>query len=181
MDKKDFYTIGYIRRVIGLKGELGIKLDVDNPQRYKGIDSLVLMDDAGIATVKLTQAHLRGEELVIRIEGITEPNGAKKMVGKTVVLPLEALPKVGDKRFYFHEIPGFKVIDEVHGELGVAKEVMDRPVQPVLIIKRGYDEILIPLIEGAVQRVDREKRELHVKTPEGLVDLYLEKNDEEEE
>ncbi|HTF03913.1 MAG TPA: ribosome maturation factor RimM [Bacteroidia bacterium] len=180
MDKKDFYTIGYIRRVIGLKGELGVKLDVDNPQRYKGIDSLVLMDDSGITKVSLVQAHLRGEELVIRIEGITEPNGAKKMVGKTVVLPVTALPDVGNKRFYFHEIPGFKVIDAVHGELGVAKEVMDRPVQPVLIIKRGFNEVLIPLLEDTVQLVDREKRELHVKTPEGLVELYLEKSDEEE-
>ncbi len=180
MDKKDFYTIGYIRRVIGIKGEMGVKMDVDNAVRYKGIESLVLMDTTGTTAVALEQAHLRKDELVIRIKGITTPEAAKKYVGKTVVLPITELPDVGDKRFYYHEIPGYKVFDVVHGELGIAKEIMERSVQPVLMIKQGFTEILIPLIDDTILKVDREKKELHVKTPEGLVALYLDKSDEEE-
>lgn len=180
MNHKEYYTIGYIRRVIGLQGEMGIKLDVDDTNRYNGIKKLELEKDGQHSAITLTQAKVRNGELVIRTAGITTPEAAKKLVGSTVVLPIAQLPDIGDKRFYFHEVPGFKVIDTVHGELGLVKEVMERIMQPVLIIKQGFTEILIPLLPDTILKVDREKKELHVKTPEGLVDIYLEKNDEEE-
>lgn len=180
MNLKEFYTIGYISRVIGLKGELGIKMDVDNPKRYNNIDALVLSDKTTTEMYELARAQVRGDELVIILKGITDRDIAKTYVGKTVLLPLTALPALDEKQFYFHEIAGFKVIDAEHGELGVAKDVMERPPQPVLIIKYGYDEILIPLTKDIIQKVDREKKELHVKAPEGLIDLYLKKDDEEE-
>jgi 16S rRNA processing protein RimM len=181
MDLNKFFTIGYIRRVIGIKGEMGIKLEVDNPARYKGLDAMLLVKDANINGVELTQALIRGEELVVKIKGITTPEDAKQFVGSTVMLPLEALPKLDSKRFYFHEIPGFKVVDEEAGEIGAAHEVMDRMMQPVLVIKKGYTEILIPLADGVVKNVDRENKTLHIAAPAGLIDLYLEKKDEEEE
>lgn len=180
METKEFFTIGYIRRVIGLKGDMGIKLDVDDPSRYNGIKNLELQKDGNHSSIVLTQAVVRNGELVIRTAAFTTPEAAKKLVGSTAMLPLSALPEIGEKRFYFHEIPGFKVIDTVHGELGLVKEVMERNVQPVIIIKQGYTEILIPLLPNTILKVDREKKELHVNTPEGLVDIYLAKDDEEE-
>lgn len=182
---KDFYTIGYVSRVIGLKGELGIKLDVDDPKRYHRLDAIVLAernDPKGQNSVahELSQAIVRGEELVIIIKGVTDRDVAKKFVGKTAMLPLAALPELGDKQFYFHEIPGYKVIDAEHGELGIAQEIIERSIQPVLVVKKGYTEILVPLTDHAIQKVDREKKELHVVTPEGLIDIYLAPKDEEE-
>ena len=180
MQTNEFYTIGYIRRVIGLKGEMGIKLDVDDPNRYNGIKKLELEKDGQHSVINLVQAKVRNGELVIRTATITTPEAAKKLVGSTVVLPLAQLPDLGDKRFYFHEVPGFKVIDNVHGELGVMKEVMERIMQPVLVIKQGFTEILIPLLPDTILKVDRVQKELHVQSPPGLVDIYLEKSDEEE-
>ena len=100
---KDFFSIGYISRVIGLKGELGIRLDVDNPKRYHGIDALILSDKTGYQAYDLAKAVVRGEELVIILKGITDRDAAKKYVGKTAMLPLAALPKLNDRQFYFHE------------------------------------------------------------------------------
>lgn len=180
MELNKFFTIGYVRRVIGIKGEMGIKLEVDNPARYKGIDAILLVKDSDANGVELVQAIVRGEELVIKIKGVTTPEDAKRFVGSTAMLPLEALPKLNNKRFYFHEIPGFKVVDEEAGEIGVAHEVLDRMMQPVLIVKQGYTEILIPLADGVVKNVDRENKVLHIAAPAGLIDLYLKKNDEEE-
>ena len=169
-----FYSIGFVRRVIGLKGEVGIQLDVDRPERYRGIDAVFLQQEPENIPLFLTQADIRGTELVIRAEGVTNPDEAKKLVGKTVVLPLEVLPDLGDKRFYFHEIKGFEVFDERFGSVGIADDVYDRPMQPVLRVLRGKTEILLPLPQGAVQKVDRAKKQLHLRTPEGLIELYLE-------
>lgn len=180
MDLKEFYSIGYIRRTIGIKGEMGINLDVDTPSRYNGIDALILVKEGKSTPVELDQAKIRGEELVIRIKGTTTPEDAKKFVGSTVMLPLAALPKLNDKQFFFHEIPGYKVVDVVHGEIGTVKEMIERPMQPVIVIRQGFEEILIPVAGDIIQKVDRDKKELHIKAPEGLIELYLKKSDEEE-
>lgn len=180
MNPDEFYTIGYVSRVIGLKGELGIRLDVDNPKRYQGLDAIVLSDKSGAEMHELSRAQVRGEELVIILKGITDRDVARTFVGKTAMLPIAALPELGEKQFYFHEIPGFTVLDAVHGEIGIAKEVLDRPVQPVLIIRQGYEEILIPLTNAIIQKIDRSRKELHIHAPEGLIDIYLKKPDEEE-
>lgn len=179
MDLKEYYSIGYVRRTIGIKGEMGILLDVDSPARYNGIKALVLVKNGMITPVELEQAKVRGEELVIRIKGTINPEDAKKFVSSTVMLPLTALPKLNDKQFYFHEIPGFKVVDEVHGEIGIVKEIMERTVQPVIIIRQGFEEILIPVTDDIIRKVDRVAKVLHVKAPEGLIDLYLKKDEEE--
>ncbi len=179
MDLKEFYTIGYVRRVIGVKGEMGINLDVDSPARYKGLDAIVFVKDGSQNAVELTQAVIRGTELVIKVNGTTTPEDAKKFVGSTCMLPLAALPKLNDQRFYFHEIPGYTVVDSVCGEIGIVKEVMERPMQPVIIIKQGFEEILIPVANDFIQKVDRKEKVLYVKAPEGLIDLYLKKDEEE--
>lgn len=180
MNLQEFFTIGYVRRVIGIKGEMGIRLDVDSPGRYNGIDAVLLVKDNLQQAVELAQAKVRGDELVIRIKNVTTPEDAKKFVGSTAMLPLAALPKLNDTQFYHHEIPGYKVIDAEHGEIGIAKEVIERIIQPVLLIKKGFTEILIPITDHTIQKVDREKKELHVVTPEGLIDIYLGKSEEEE-
>lgn len=180
MNLKDYYTIGYIRRVIGIKGEMGILLDVDSPIRYNGIDALLLVKNAVLSAVELEQAKVRGDELVIRIKGTTTPEDAKIFVGSTAMLPMAALPKLNERQFYFHEIPGYKVIDAEYGEIGIVQEVMERMMQPVLIIKKGFAEILLPITDNTIRKVDRDKKELHVSAPEGLIDIYLGKSEEEE-
>ena len=97
------------------------------------------------------------------------------------MLPLEVLPDLGDKRFYFHEIKGFEVFDEQFGLVGIASDVFDRPMQPVLRVMRDKTEILLPLPQGAVQKVDRAKKQLHLRVPEGLIELYLQPNRSDEE
>ena len=98
---------------------------------------------------------------------------ALRLTGKTLYLPLMTLPKLTGTRFYDHEIPGFTVIEEVHGEIGLVVQVVDLANNPLLQIEKNGTEVLIPLRDGTVSKVDREKKELHVQVPPGLIELYL--------
>ena len=39
--------------------------------------------------------------------------------------------------------------------------------------KKGDKELLIPVTDQIITKVDREAKTIYVTTPEGLVDLYL--------
>ncbi|MEN9440517.1 MAG: hypothetical protein RLZ33_593, partial [Bacteroidota bacterium] len=92
---------------------------------------------------------------------------------KNLFLPAQILPKLSGKNFYDHEIVGFKVIDVNFGEVGVMESVIDLSVNPLLQIMNGSKEVLIPLIDGMVQEVDRKKKTLTINAPAGLIELYL--------
>jgi 16S rRNA processing protein RimM len=177
----EYYTIGYVQRTVGLKGEFAIRLDVDEPKRYMGIDALFLQDETENIPLFLTSSRVNGTEMVVKPEGVDSQEEARRCVGKTVCLPMAALPDIGEKRFYFHEIKGFEVIDERCGAIGIVEGVIERMMQPVLQVLDGRIEILLPLPEGAVQKVDRVDRKLYVQSPEGLIELYRNPGTDEEE
>lgn len=173
MEKKDCYSIGYVQRTNGLKGEVTILLDVDRPERYRTIDAVFLEINGTLTPFFVNSVKLNNTQLTLGFDGTENQDQAKALVGTTVWLPLAALAPLDDKHFYFHEIPGFEVIDEKYGSVGTAKEMFDRPQQPLLSVMNGITEVLIPLPEGAIIKVDRATKKLHVRTPEGLIDLYL--------
>jgi 16S rRNA processing protein RimM len=77
------------------------------------------------------------------------------------------------KNFYDHEVVGFTVIDESFGEVGIIESIIDLQVNPLIQIMNGPKEVLVPLIEGIVQNVDRKKKTMTIKAPPGLIELYL--------
>ena len=106
-------------------------------------------------------------------KGVDSEIAAKKIVRKKVFLPEAILPELSGIEFYDHEIVGFTVIDEKVGVVGVVESVIDLKANPLLQIMKEEKEILIPLIDNLVKKVDRAKKILHVLAPDGLIDLYL--------
>jgi 16S rRNA processing protein RimM len=51
--------------------------------------------------------------------------------------------------------------------------VVDLAANPLFQIINGEKEVLIPLIDGLVKSVDRKNKQLIIKAPEGLIELYL--------
>ena len=109
----------------------------------------------------------------IKLEGVSDENAAKIILRKEVYLPAEILPELKGINFYDHEVIGYQVLDKNHGSIGIIEQVIDLKVNPLLQIFKDDKEILVPLIDGIIKKVDRDKKELHIEAPEGIVELYL--------
>ena len=107
------------------------------------------------------------------MEGVDDEVDARLLLRKSVYLPAEILPKLSGTHFYDHEVVDFEVIDEVYGSVGNLVTVVDLAANPLLQIINGEKEVLIPLIDGLVKAVDRKNKQLIIKAPEGLIELYL--------
>ena len=53
------------------------------------------------------------------------------------------------------------------------KSVNDSTAQHLFVVDRDGTELLIPMHDEIIQSVDRQKREIHIIAPEGLIELYL--------
>jgi 16S rRNA processing protein RimM len=184
MTKQECYNLGYIARKVGNHGELGFVLDVDDPQRYRNLESVFVELRGSLVPFFIKKIFIKGNNATVSLDGVDSIAQAEELVKAGLFLPLTMLPPKKGKEFYFHEMAGYTAVDVNLGELGNVTGVLDFPQQAIFQIQRGAQEILVPAKEHFIVSIDREKKVLLLHTPEGLVDIYLGKNeapDEEKE
>lgn len=174
MQKKDCFYVGKIVKKYSFKGELLIKLDTDEPEIYEDMSSVFvdLRNDLVPFFIESSQLH-KSELLRIKFEDVDTEADADALLKSDLYLPLEFLPKLADDKFYFHEIIGFTVEDVNFGKVGIVKSINDSTAQALFEIDRDGIEILIPLNDAFIKKVDKNKKLILVDTPEGLIELYL--------
>jgi 16S rRNA processing protein RimM len=173
MTKEECFYIGYVAKRIGNHGEVSFFLDVDNPTRYSDLQSVFLELNETLIPFFIKKIQVKGNNAAVSIEGVDAIEKTDELIKAGLYLPLRFLPPLNGKHFYFHEMPGYTVIDKIHGEIGVIDQILDLPHQAVFQIKHGEKEILIPAQEQFIVSINRDKKILEVDAPEGLIDLYL--------
>lgn len=173
MGHDGFYFLGYISRTHGVQGKMVIKMESDDPGRYKKLKSLFIENGTELAEYTVGSVSVSGENAIVGVAGVTDMDTAETFVGRQVFLPLSALPRLGPKKLYLHEAVGMEVIDQNLGVMGKIAKVYDLPEQPVAEVVYREKEILFPLVSQFIVKVDRTQKQLHVDLPEGLVDIYL--------
>ncbi len=179
MNIDECYYLGYTSKVHGKEGEIIIKLDVDFPEEYKKLESVLIQlnkTDNSLIPFFISNTHLNNNDSIrVKIDDINTVDEAKALIGKEIYLPLSSLPKLTGNKFYYHEVINFKVTDTNLGEIGSITKILDYPTQAIFEITNPQgNEILVPIIDEVIVSVDRENKNITVTTPEGLVELYLE-------
>jgi len=168
-----YFLLGKVIRTHGYKGGLKAILDVDNPQEYKELDMVFIEVKNQLIPWTIENLHFEKNKVNLKLTDLNDMEGAERLVGSFIYLPLELLPKLKGNKFYFHEVTGYKVHDEVHGDIGLIDRVIDLPNNPLFSILNKEKEILLPITDDIIVKIDRRKKLVQVRAPEGLLDIYL--------
>ncbi|REG89721.1 ribosome maturation factor RimM [Winogradskyella sediminis] len=175
MKKEDCFYLGKIVSKYSFKGELLAKLDTDEPDLYDNLDAVFLDLRGNLVPFFIETSQLHKSDLLrIKFEDVDNEADADALIKTELYLPLEMLPKLEGDKFYFHEVIGFKIKDLNFGEVGIIKGINDSTAQALFEVDRNGIEILIPMNDEFITKVDRANHTIEVSTPEGLIDLYLE-------
>jgi 16S rRNA processing protein RimM len=173
MEIKDCFQLGKITKPFSYKGEVVFFLDVDEPSDYADLDSVFIEVKGKLLPYFIESIQINGNKAIVRFEDLSVEESTA-LIGKFLYLPLDLLPKLTGKKFYFHEIINFAVVDSLKGDIGVVASVIDYPAQPLFQIMKGEKEILIPIIDSIIDKVDRDSKTIYITAPNGLIDIYLE-------
>src|SRR5215831_16536157 len=174
MRKEDCFYLGKIAKKFSFKGEVLIYLDTDEPELYEEMESVFVEFNKNLVPFFIESSSLyKNDFLRVKFEDVDSEDDADKLIGSKIYLPLSLLPKLEGNKFYFHEIIGFDVIDQRLGNIGKIVSINDSTAQPLFEIDFNGTEILVPMIDEFIVEVNRQKKEITLNTPEGLVDLYL--------
>lgn len=174
MRKEDCFYLGKIVSKHGYKGDLLVKLDTDEPHLYESMESVFVSLGNNLVPFFIRQSQLHKTTLLrVSFEDVTTEEAADRLMGSELYLPLDLLPPLSGNQFYYHEVIGFRLQDETHGDVGTILAVNDQASQALFVAEKDGRELLIPISDEFILQVNRDTRTIHIRTPEGLIDLYL--------
>lgn len=174
MTTKDCFYLGKIVKKYSFKGELLAKLDTDEPDIYENLNAIFIELRGTLIPFFIEKSQLHKSDLLrLKFEGVNCEADADALLKSDLYLPLEILPKLEGNKFYFHEVINFKLIDENFGTVGTVKGINDSTAQALFEVDRDGIEILIPMNDDLIVKLDRSNKTITVNTPPGLIELYL--------
>lgn len=169
----DCFQLGNIIKSHGMKGEVSAIFDVDNPEEYLELESVFVLIDKKLVPFFIESLSFQNGYVLLKFEDINHPDDTERIKGCELYLPLSALPDLGEGKFYFHEVIGFAVVDAKEGHIGTIKEVYSLNQQDILSVDHQGAEVLVPLHDDFIEKVDKPGRTFYVKLPDGLLSIYL--------
>ena len=170
---EDYFYLGKITKRFGLKGELVVYLDTDEPEKYHKMESVFFDIEGEPVPFFVEEIKIKARnQLIVLFQDMDDASSAH-YVNTDLYLPLSALPVLEGNKFYYHEIKGFTIIDSVYGNIGVCEEVLDSSPQAVMQIAHPQGEILVPIVDHFIKHVHRDTRTLEIETPQGLIAFYI--------
>ncbi len=174
MLKEECFYLGKIVSKFSFKGEVLIKLDTDEPEEYTGMESVFVEINENLVPFFIDRSGLHRSTLLrVKFEDVDTEEDAENIMKCAVYLPLNQLPELDGDKFYFHEIIGFTVEDINYGTVGKITAINDSTAQSLFEIDKDGQQVLIPLNDEFIEKLDKKNKIIFVNTPEGLIDLYL--------
>ena len=169
----EYFKIGKIVATHGFKGELLLLHELGKKTSLKGLKALFLEEKKGSFLPWFIEfTRIKSEkELYIKLEGIDAKEAATPVLQKEIWLPENDFKKYAAKTAPAGML-GFEVIHEGRS-LGNIKELIEQPHQMLCRLEIGGKEVLIPMHEGSLKKIDLKKKQVVVELPEGLLDIYL--------
>jgi len=171
-----YFYLGKVIKPHGFKGMVSAYFETDEPEEYADLKMVFLKMNASPVPFFIRSIHMINARAIIRFEDVNNIEQAERLSGKEMHLPVLELRGLSGNNFYYHEIKGFKVIDKKHGEIGTLNQILEYPKQAIMQIieDKSKKEILIPVKDEFILKIDRKQKKIHLSPPEGLIEMYLE-------
>jgi 16S rRNA processing protein RimM len=167
-------AVGEVLRPWGLAGEVRVKPLTDRPEeRFRQLRECVLWEPAADRRedCRITGCRFDGEELFVRMEGVTSPEAAKRFSGRLLAVAREDALPAPEGSFYPWEMAGAVVETRDGRRVGEFAGVDDNSAQPLWIVTDQGREHLVPAVPEIVVDVNVAERRIVIDPPEGLLDL----------
>ncbi len=146
----DTIHLGEISGVFGVKGWVKVfsyTMPRENIVKYKIWQ--LFSATATWQSIKVLNGRRQGKVVVAQLEGITDPDQARKLIGAKIIIAKEQLPKLKKGEYYWSELEGLFVVTTAGIDLGKVAWLFETGNNDVLVVE-GDRERYIPYITDEV-------------------------------
>ena len=156
---KSFGKEGFIRLVI----DEGFKNDLKDSY-------YILIEQEGYVIPYFIE-EIDVEAGLVKFDEINGPEQTKSISDSDIYLlerHIKNPPRINTENSI---LSGFDLIDQNGNEVGVITDIIEIPMQQILVVKRSDQEILIPFHEDLLIEIDPEDKVIHLEIADGLLNI----------
>ena len=157
--KQKNIVVAKFGKTIGLKGKLLVHSYFTKQTDILNFEKFTVNEKEDIM-IQLEKKDKKIHAKIVNIETVEE---AKIFTGKLIFLNKKYLPKLKPNQFYFSELEQMKVLIDKK-KVGYVKHVYSHGAGEYLEIKCSKSELLVPFNFDHIEKVNRQKKELHLST-----------------
>ncbi|MDD4094867.1 MAG: ribosome maturation factor RimM [Oscillospiraceae bacterium] len=172
---KDYLIIGKLIGAHGVAGELKVFPITDDARRFSNLTEIMLLNanEKPVRNLKILSTRPAGNNILCTAEGIKDRESAQALFGHYIAVPRADAVVLPENSYFIADLIGSRVIDDERGLLGGVSDVLEQSGADVFIVSREQKkDILIPFLKTIVYRVDIENKEIFVRLPDGLFEIY---------
>ena len=167
---RDLVVIGRVVKPQGRKGEVLAETFTDRPDRFPSLRRVFVPGPGDEAReVRITSCWPHKGRFVLKIEGVDSIDDAERYRGLELRIAEEELEALPEGSYYHHQLRGLRVDDPSGTALGVVTDLMETGGGATILVVRGPEgELLIPLADAFVKKVDVAGGRLVAERPQFL-------------
>ena len=160
-------SIGYFSKTHGVKGHLIIK--ADKHFFIEDVEAVFIETPTGMAPYFIKTFSENNNGFIIELEDVDAIEKAKTFIGKQVYISTDLI----DEAEADFDWVGYEIIDKTYGSLGEVFNTSDNGQQVLVTVKFKEKEVILPLVDDFIEKIDETEKKLFFNAPEGLIDVYL--------
>ena len=169
---EEYRTLGKFVATHGVQGELVLKHVLGKRSALKGLTVMFIeiKKDELLPYFVESLKVKNEEEIFVKLEGINTPEAGKVVTQKTVWLPVNQFQTYATSRTPSSMV-GFHIIND-GADLGEVLEIFEQPHQLLCRLDIAGKEVLIPVHEATLSKIDKKQKKIFVSLPDGLLEIY---------
>jgi len=177
----DLLLMGRIGRPHGVRGEMKVTPDTDEPSRFELVNRLFLGASPEMARERRVDGvrfqYPKGRTVILlSLDAVDDLDAAEALRGNNLYASSTDLPPLEDGEAYLHDLIGLVAYfvddsgESVGDPIGTVHDLLDGAQLLFAIRREGKPDVLVPDVEAIVAAVDLEGKRLLLHPLEGLFD-----------
>ncbi len=175
-EAEEFIILARVAKTQGRHGEVAADLFTDFPERFADRRKLFAWQErTGTQELELEDFWMHKGGVVLKFVGIDTISDAERLIGAEIRVPRSQRAALEEGAVYISDLKGCTVSATVGAsaarEIGQVDNVQFAAgAAPLLVIKQGEREHLVPFVERFVVRLDVAAKRMELKLPEGMLE-----------
>ncbi len=150
-----YFTVGYVLKPQGLKGEVKVKPLTDTLDRFDEMNQVFLKEQDGLfKSVKILNRRYMKGWVILLLEGFNNKELVECLRGKSLWIPRSMAKPLAKDNYFIADLIGCKVESTERNSLGVISEVIKTGSNDVFVVSNEGHDILVPALKKIVIQVD---------------------------
>ena len=153
----EYLLIGQVLRPQGIKGQVKVRPDTDDPERFLDLETVYLKKGEAYEPVSVDEISVRDDGVDLRLANAQSRDEAEKQRNLLLYVDRAHAVELGEDETFICDLIGCKAVDTQGNELGTVKDVLQPGGNDVYVIKTPKGEMLLPALKHVIPTVDVEK------------------------